>query len=241
MESTNTDWKKWILEFPYKIFFDLIENHASLISSQITEICGKVNDIESILYVGGYCSNEVLISYFKKKFYNIVHLKPYQPEYAVVKGAVLFGIDPYTINIRKAKYTIGFNCDDIWDDNIHGGIGEKYYDNRYNIYKCKNSFHTFIKKGQDIPQNFIVEQSFITMNSRIILLKFFKSNKENPVLYTDSDVELISIEQLDLGRDYPEDERDFIIKIKFGGTYADASCFHIKSQKELRFPLYFTK
>lgn len=71
--SCKKDWKVtisnedlWILEFPYKIIFDLIENHAEKISNQISEICEKEKDIESIIYVGGYCSNDVLISYFKK-------------------------------------------------------------------------------------------------------------------------------------------------------------------------------
>ena len=233
--------KRWILDFPYKIFFDLIEKQALQITEQISEICSEINDIESILYVGGYCSNEVLIFYFKEKFYKLNHLKPSQPEIAVVKGAVLFGINPYIINMRKFPYTLGFNCDDIWNEEIHGGIGEKYYDSNYNIYKCKNSFHIIIKKEQEITPNETITLSFVTMNPRIILLKFFISNKENPVLWTEEGVELIGTEHLDLGRDYPENERDFIIKIKFGGTYADAKCLHDKSRRELSFPLYFNK
>ena len=168
-------------------------------------------------------------------------MKPSRPENAVVTGAVLFGLDPNIKNTRKAKYSIGFNCDDIWDEKIHGGIGEKYFDNNNNVYKCRNSFHSFIKKGQDISPNDVVEQSFATMNPRTIVLRFFKSEKVNPVLWTENDVEEISNAQLDLGRDYPENERDFIIKLKFGGTYVDASCYHVKSQRELRFPLYFNK
>ena len=168
-------------------------------------------------------------------------MKPSNPERAVVKGAVLFGIDPFIIDIRKAMYTIGFNCDDNWDEKIHGGKGIKYYDPNYNICKCKDSFHVFIRKGQDLSQNDCIEQSFITMNSRIIILKFFKSNKVNPVLWTDEGVELIGNEQLDLGKDYPENERCFTLKLKFGGTFADASCFHEKSRREFSFPLYFNK
>ena len=244
--SCKKDWKVtisnedlWILEFPYKIIFDLIENHAEKISNQISEICEKEKDIESIIYVGGYCSNDVLINYFKKKFNKLVHLKPSRPESAVVAGAVLFGLDPNIIITRKAKYSIGFNCDDVWDERIHGGIGEKYYDNNNNCYKCKNSFHSFIKKGQDIPSNDVIEQSFATMNPRIIVLRFFKSDKVNPVLWTEDGVEEIGNAQLDLGRDYPDNERNFIIKLKFGGTYVDASCYHENSKRELSFPLYF--
>ena len=234
--------KFWILEFPNKIIFDLIEDHAKKIGAQISEICYQVKDIESILYVGGYCANEVLIDLLKKNFPNLVHLKPSCPERAVIQGAVIFGINPFVIGSRKARYTIGFNCDDPWDEKIHGSVIEnKYYDNNYHCHKCRNSFHTFIKKGDDLIQKNFIEQSFITMNSRVVVLKFFMSHKENPVLTTEDGVELIGNEQLDLGRDYPLEERNFILRINFGGTYAVASCLHEKSMREFKFPLYFNK
>jgi len=231
----------WKVDFPYKIIFDLIEEHAVKIGEQISEILSQVPDIESILYVGGYCSSEILISSLKKNFPKLTHLKPSFPERAVVSGSVLFGIDPTTINIRKALYTIGFNCDDNWDEKLHGGIGEKYYDPVYKIYKCKNSFHALIRKGEDLTQNKYIEESFITMNSRNIILKFFKSNKVNPVLYTEEGVELIGNEQLDLKKDYPENERCFILRLNFGGTFAVCYCHHDNSGRDFSFPLYFSK
>ena len=247
-KSCKEDWKIkninekiWKIDFPFKIIFDLIEEHATKIGEQISEILSAVTDIESILYVGGYCSNEILLSSLKKSFPKLAHLKPSFPERAVVSGAVLFGIDPTTINIRKALYTIGFNCDDNWDEKIHGGIGEKYYDPFFKIYKCRNSFHTLIRKGEDLSQNKYIEESFITMNPRTIVLKFFKSDKVNPVLYTEEGVELIGNEQLDLKKDYPENERCFILKLNFGGTYAVAYCHHQNSGREFGFPLYFNK
>ena len=79
------------------------------------------------------------------------------------------------------------------------------------------------------------------MNSRIILLKFFKSDKVNPVLWTEEGVELIGNEKLDLGKDFPEGERSFILRLKFGGTYAVASCAHCNSGREFSFPLCFNQ
>mgnify|MGYP002626660567 CR=1 FL=1 len=57
----------WFMEFPNKIIYDIIETHASKIANEITEICKKVKGVESILYVGGYCSNDILISSLKSK------------------------------------------------------------------------------------------------------------------------------------------------------------------------------
>ena len=231
--------KFWILVFPYKIIFDLIEEHAKKISNKISEIYNQVKEIESILYVGGYCSNDVLINYLKEKFPNLEHLKPSCPERAVVMGSVLFGINPYFIDVRKAMYTIGFNCDDIWDESIHGGTGVKYYDQTYKVHKCKNSFHAFIRVGDDLTQNQYVEQSFISLNSRNIVLKFFKSLKRNPILYTEEGVQSIGNVQLDLGKDFPQNERYFTLRLNFGGTFLVASCIHPISGREIKFPLYF--
>lgn len=50
--------------------------------------------IESIIYAGGYSSNEILLSKIKSDFENLVHLNPSRPIIAVVKGAVLFGLNP---------------------------------------------------------------------------------------------------------------------------------------------------
>ena len=77
------------------------------------------------------------------------------------------------------------------------------------------------------------------MNSRNINLKFFKSLKRNPVLYDEDGVQLIGEVQLDLGKNFPENEKNFILRLNMGGTFLVASCFHPKSLREIKFPLYF--
>ena len=85
---------------PYKIFFDLIEEHSKEIIKQINKVYQKVDNLESILFVGGYCSNEFLFQRIKEEFRELTPLKPASPEIAVIKGAVLFGLNS---NIKKKK------------------------------------------------------------------------------------------------------------------------------------------
>lgn len=96
----NKSKKKWILSLPYKIFFDLIEEHSKEIIKQINKVYQKVDNLESILFVGGYCSNEFLFQRIKEEFRELTPLKPASPEIAVIKGAVLFGLNS---NIKKKK------------------------------------------------------------------------------------------------------------------------------------------
>ena len=231
---------KWILFFPYNIFFDLIKEHSEIISKQINDIYEKVEGIESILYVGGYCSNDILLNNIKEKF-NLLHLRPSRPEIAVVKGAVLFGLNPDKIKIRIFPYTLGFNSDDDWDESIHGGKGIKYLSQVTKRYACKNSFHTIIKLGEAISENHKITHNFYTLNSSFILLKFFKTLKSNPILWTEEGIDLIGEAKLDLKREYSINERDFSLTLKFGGTYVETKCFHNNSGLEMDYILYFNK
>ena len=244
--SCQENWKisissKWWLIIPYKIFFDLISEHAKKISKLLKKIVNTVPDIKCILYVGGYSSNEILIDEIKNNFNNITHLKPARPIIAIIKGAVLFGLKPEIVKIRKAPYTIGFNCDLNWDERIHAGKGRKIFNIFHKTYKCLNSFDKFIEVEQDIPEGLKISRNFIALNSRYIYLKFFKTLKKNPILYTEDGVEILGEDKLDLGKEYPLEERSFKVTLIFKGTYVDAKCIHNKSGKEISFKLYFNK
>ena len=67
------------------------------------------------------------------------------------------------------------------------------------------------------------------LGPRYVSLKFYKTLKTNPMLCTEEGVDIIGDDNLDLGREYPLNEREIIIKMKFGGTYCEAKCIHIKS------------
>lgn len=232
---------KWILSIPNKIFYDLIIRQANKVVEQINEINAKIPNIESILYVGGYCSNEIIFNYIKNKFPNMVHLKPSNPELAVVKGAVLFGIDPNIITERKAKYTIGFGTNSIWKEEIHSNGGEKYFDEIDKVYRCKNCFDLFIEIGQTLKINDKITHYFHMLEPRYCNLRFFKSYKKNPIFVNEEGVELIGRDVLDLKKDYPLNERDLVVEMKFGGTFVEAECIHKKSGIKIKLNLYFDK
>ena len=232
--------KIWLLSFPYNIFFDLIEEHSKKIIEQLNNIFEKVQGIDGILYVGGYISNDILFNNIKKNF-NLLHIRPSPPEIAVVKGAVLFGLNPDKIKIRIFPYTLGFNCDDFWDENIHGGKGTKYANEIDKSFLCLNSFHTFIKMGEAIPKNHSITHNFFTLNSRNLIIKFFKTQKNNPILWTEDGIELIGSDTIDLQKDYSIYERGLSVTLKFGGTYVEAKCIHYGSKIETNLVLYFNK
>ena len=226
--------KKWIIEFPYKILDIYIGEQANLICKNIKDILSNTRkEINTIMFVGGYCSNEVIISKIRnglgEDFY---YLQPSNPCLAIMEGAVLFGINPSIIGIRIAKYTIGLSYREIWNEKKHSkmGIGEKVFDEEINDYRCSNSFYKFIEINQKLEYNKAITYDDLEMpNSKTALLTFYKSIKPNPIFSTEKGVEKIIECQLNAGKVYPLKERKVIISIKFGGTYIDVKALHEKS------------
>ena len=113
--------RKWIIEFPYKIVYKYISQQANSICEIIKDIHSKNDEeIKTLIFVGGYSSNEVLVSLIKNGLTNILNiLRPTRPSLAIMEGAVIFGMNPYIIMERKAKYTIGLNYRAPWDEDKH--------------------------------------------------------------------------------------------------------------------------
>ena len=135
-------------------------------ANSITEIINNINskeEIKTIIFLGGYCSNEILINLIKNNLKKITtYLQPSNPSLAIMEGAVLFGMEPSTINIRKAKYTIGKQVTMPWDDSIHSGKGKKFFDEDFKSWLCKECFSKFIEINQDLKyEESISQESYI--------------------------------------------------------------------------------
>ena len=142
--------RRWIIDFPYEIIFSYMKIQANSISEIINEI-NKKEVIKTIIFVGGYCSNEILVNLIKNNLKKVnVFLQPSNPSLSIMEGAVLFGIEPSTINMRKAKYTIGDEVNYPWDDKMHSGKGEKFFNEDMNEWYCKKCFCKFIEINQNL-------------------------------------------------------------------------------------------
>ena len=233
--------KKWIIEFPYKIIYNYIQEQVNLICKTIKEIITDSSiKINTLIFVGGYCSNEILISLIKKGLKNeiIYFLQPSKPCLAIMEGAVLFGINPNIINSRIAKYTIGMDTRDIWDENKHSKLGKKVYDDD-SVERCENCFSKFIQVKQKLELNEEITRTYHMVGPRICDLKFFQTLKPNPTFTFEKGVEKMGECTLDAGRDYPKGERKFTVTMKFGGTFINVKGKHEKSGKEIKTSFVF--
>ena len=234
--------KKWIVEVPYKLIYNYIKNQAKLICTSIKDILNKSSfDINTIIFVGGYCSNEIMISLIKKEVDKRItnFLQPSKPCLAIMEGAVLFGINPNIINSRISRYTIGQGTRAVWNEKKHGKLGEKIFDEDENIYRCKNCFDKFIEINQKLALNQEITRTYYMVEPRYCDLNYYKTYHPNPVFTFETGVEFIGECKIDAGRDYPKGEREIKVTMKFGGTFVDVKARHVQSGKEFRTVLKF--
>ena len=233
--------KKWVVEFPYEIIYNYMKIQADSICKIINDINIK-EEIKTIIFVGGYCSNEIMVKLIKNGLNKITtYLQPSNPSLAIMEGAVLFGIEPSIINARKSKYTLGINISQIWKDKKHSGKGEKSFSQELKKYICKNCFLKFIQ----IDQNLKYKEEFThnleaINNGKIYKLKFYKTKLQNPTFYSEEGVSKIGECELYIEKGVQNyKDRILIVTMKFGGTFIDVNAIHKASGKTVKTTLTF--
>ena len=158
-----------------------------------------------------------------------------------MEGAVLFGMEPSTINVRKAKYTIGERLNLPWNDVKHSGKGEKYFSENFKDWYCKGCFDKFIEINQDLKyEETISHHSYIQKDHNNIIMAFYKTEKTNPIFAFEEGMKKIGECELDIGKIYENlEERKIEIIMKFGGTFIDVTAIHLKSGKSVKTKLTF--
>ena len=158
-----------------------------------------------------------------------------------MEGAVLFGMEPSSINIRKAKYTIGKYINSPWNEKKHSGKGEKYFSENFKEWLCKDCFDKFIEINQDLKyEETISHQSYIQKDSKTVSISFYKTKKTNPIFTFEEGMIKIGECKLDVGQIYENlEERKIKVILKFGGTFIDATAIHLKSGKSVKTKLTF--
>jgi len=231
--------RKWIVEFPYEIILNYMKIQVDNICKIINNIITK-EEIKTIIFVGGYCSNEILIKLIKNGLKNItIYLQPSNPSLAIMDGAVLFGIDPSTINVRKSKYTIGEIINEVWNEKIHSKKGEKYLNEEIQKYFCRDCFRKYIEINQSV--NYEEEFSntcFAPTNE--IKFQFYKTKKKNPIFIFEEGITKIGECKLYINKEFKNyEDRKIKTTMKFGGTFIDVKAIHIKSGQSVETTLKF--
>ena len=239
------EWKiqkivQFKIYFPYKIIYDLTkELMIDKVIKSINMISKEVTNIQTIIYAGSVSKNDTIREMIKKEFPNIKnHICSTFPSIAVVSGAVYFGFEPFLIYYRRAKYTIGIDCDDIWNERYNDRPEKKYWDSKEKEYFCKECFHKYIEINEKIAVNSIITKIFKMPDPKCHII-LYKTNKIDAKYIDEKDEKGNNILSkfgeifFDIGDSFDPNNREIKIELKIGGTFITAKATHIYSSKEV--------
>lgn len=144
----------------------------------------RVNDVKTIVLVGGFAECALVQDSVKSKFSNKRVIIPEDCGLAVLKGAVMFGHDTSFISLRVLPFTIGIQACKPYNRKLDHDrkhvflLNGKEYSN--------NLFHIIVKRDTDVEVDTDIVMEFSTKQPYQEYLRInIYSTIENNITYVD--------------------------------------------------------
>ena len=202
---------------------NLFDTAVTKIVDKIQELLCAVPNVQFLLLVGGFSNSPYLRDILKETFdqkdtYNDSKLKVIffqDSEWAVVKGAVIYGLQPTAIESRVCKYTYGiakmmrFKSNHSLKKRIEVN-GVAWCDGLFNKHI---EVGTAVRVGDEYPPQ---EYFPITEDMKHAVLEVYASTEKNPTYVDDPGCQFVGLIKINLtGGDL---QGKVLIKLMFGGT-----------------------
>ena len=233
--------EKWVLEFPSQVFVDITKDVSKKIFLKLEEVYNNVKNAQ-IIFTGAGSKNTNIINYIydysQEKQLNFKIRTTYQPELSILRGSVLYGFQNNIIRKRKARYTIGIQLHNRWDEDIHKNKGIKVYKEIEKDYYCSNLFSKFITRNEYIEFDQVISHNYIALEKKPSIV-FYKTLKYNCKYIDEKDennnliIEKFDEVKFDLEDDFDIKRRNVKINMKMGVTYIYAAAEYLKNGKNI--------
>ena len=178
----------------------------------------KLSDLRTILMVGGFSECELVQDAIRDKIGTSIKLIiPEEAGLAVLKGAVLFGLEPKIVSRRIARLTYGIQSWPEWDADLHP-VTKKVDLNGQK--RCKDVFFKYITRGDSIDTGHAVSQVFQALNPEETTLEctVYTSTDTNPRYTTDPTCQRLGIVTIQLPPHVPGQTLEIEETLMFGDT-----------------------
>lgn len=206
-----------ILRLSATMMRKLFEPTCEKIVSQINSIleskncCSGVCDGTNLGYlflVGGFAESQLLQSYIRSAFSSRLRvIIPQGVSSSILRGAVLFGLDPSIISVRRSKMTYGIG---ILNRFIHGYHPLSKLVVRDGVEWCSDIFDKFVLTDQSISSGDIVTRSYTPAKNgqKFTVLNIYCSERDDVRFITDEGVYRCGTLVLDLDdlNGYPDSD-----------------------------------
>ncbi|XP_064630076.1 heat shock 70 kDa protein 12A-like isoform X2 [Lineus longissimus] len=171
---------------------------------KIMEAVGRVlnhpdaKGTQYVFLVGGFAESPILQHALRKEFGHIVKLIiPQDMGLTILKGAVLFGLDPTIVSLRKSRLTYGVGVLNRYNNKKHPK--EKLV-KRDKVEWCTDIFDKFVCVNQAIALGDTVLRSYTPAKSgqKQSVINIYCTDRENAEFITDRGVKICGTLILDL-------------------------------------------
>ncbi|CAF2048753.1 unnamed protein product [Rotaria magnacalcarata] len=150
-----------------------------------------VKGIQYLFLVGGFAESPILQHEVRRAFSSILKvIIPQDVSLSILKGAVLFGLDPTIVNVRRSRLTYGVSVLNRFVPDYH--LNEKKIV-KDNIEWCADIFDKFVLVDQSIGLGDTVVRKYTParLNQAQCVISFYCSESDKPIYVTDSGVRKI--------------------------------------------------
>ena len=204
VDSYGDEGVQWssqgMLRLHASVMMTLFEPIVTSIVRHISDLLliPELSRIEYLFLVGGFSESPVLQEAVRCEFRNYLRVViPQDVSLTILKGAVMFGLDPTLVHIRRSTLTYGVGC-------LHPFIPEKHPTEKRiikgNREWCTDIFDTFIYADQPISLGHAVIRSYApaTSQSTSTVITLYASEKEFVRFVTDAGVKKVAQLKLEM-------------------------------------------
>ncbi|KAI2654284.1 Heat shock 70 kDa protein 12A [Labeo rohita] len=206
------------------------------IIQHLTELFDRpeVTDIKFLFLVGGFAESPLL----QQAVQNMLQgrsriIIPHDVGLTILKGAVLFGLDPSVIKVRRSPLTYGV------------GVLNRFIEGKHPPEKmlvkdgtrwCTDVFDTFISADQSVALGETVKRSYTPAkpSQQVIVIHVYCSEKESVSFITDPGVRKCGTLKLDVsGTESPAARREIQTLMQFGDTEIRAMAVDVATSRSI--------
>lgn len=211
------------------------------ITKSLREILKNDINVEYILLVGGYAQSKILRQHIQNQFGRQCKvLCPCNPQEAIMKGALMFGRNPWLVASRKSAFTYGVGTCRRFDESKHSV--KKKFTNIEGEW-CQDIFSVLVEGDEEVGCNETRQHSFtpIERDQTEITFSFYRTERKIQCLtYVDDwgmeKIGSITLNSTDTTKGM---NRRFKLEIKFGSTEMTATATDKESGSTVKTDLDF--
>ncbi|XP_018580497.1 heat shock 70 kDa protein 12A isoform X2 [Scleropages formosus] len=246
LRKSNVDFVKWSSQGMLRMNPDamnaLFKPTIDRIIQHLSELFEKpeVSKIKFLFLVGGFAESPLLQHAVQNMLQGRCRIIiPHDVGLTILKGAVLFGLDPGVIKIRRSPLTYGV------------GVLNRYVEGKHPPDKmlvkdgtrwCTDVFDTFISADQSVALGEAVKRSYTPAkpSQQVIVIHIYCSEREEVRFISDPGVRKCGTLRLDVGgTESPAARREIQTVMQFGDTEIRAMAIDVATSRSVKATIDF--